>query len=88
MQHLQLNRGTISLTERFLRNDMPLLARYLRNAMLTSEAEPIDLLLDRQHLKAINQHLDQLVNASDIGERSLLTNLLLRWSAVLLHHAE
>lgn len=79
MQHLQLNRGTVSLTERLLRSERPAIAGYLRNAMLASEAERIDLLLPRQHLTDIHRSLESLYASADSGDKSLLSHLRERW---------
>lgn len=79
MQHLQFNRGTISLTERFLRDKLPALARYLRSAMLASESDTVNLILDEQHLMLIRHTLDALLLEADTGQKALILNLQKRW---------
>ena len=79
MPHLQLQRGTVSLTERLLRKDRQQIAHYLRNAMLSSGNERIDLLLSPQQLDDITAILAQQQTSAGAGQQVLISNLLNRW---------
>lgn len=79
MQHLQLSRGTVSLTERVLRSHQPDIARYLRNAMLATSGEQIDLLLSPASLSAVHRSLEHLHIEAHSGQQSLLLHLRDRW---------
>ncbi|MBT12812.1 MAG: hypothetical protein CMI02_12350 [Oceanospirillaceae bacterium] len=78
IHHLRLSRGTVSLTERMLRNDHTSLALHLRNAMLTGD-ETIDLLLSTQQLDDLRNTLISQQSMANAGQQSLLNNLLERW---------
>ncbi|WP_430462661.1 hypothetical protein ACQUQU_07695 [Thalassolituus sp. LLYu03] len=84
MLHLQLSRGTISLTERILRKGYATLANYLRNAMLATEQDTIDLLLSTQQLADIHSALESLQNGKDFGLKSMSSHLRERWQQALM----
>ncbi len=78
MQHLQLKRGTVSLTERLLRQEQQQLAHYLRNAMLASTTDNIDLLISAEQIGLIHRTLAHQKSA-DAGQQALIHNLINRW---------
>ncbi|MDK2777434.1 MAG: hypothetical protein KYX62_07230 [Pseudomonadota bacterium] len=79
MQHLQLKRGTVSLTERLLRQEQQQLAHYLRNAMLASTTDNIDLLISEEQIGLIHQALAHQESAATAGQQALIHNLINRW---------
>lgn len=74
-----LTRGTLSLSERLLRQQCPLIARQLRNTMLSDHSNELNIVFSDMQLQQIKQSLQQSESNAQPGQKILYSTLLSRW---------